>query len=334
MKTNCWTWFLALATALALATVGSPALAGEKQTSKNKARVAVVNGSVITRADFNRETMRVRQRLFSMGKPADDSRLAEINRQALENLIARELLYQETQKRGIKIDETAVGKQFMTLKQRFPSENEFKDALTKANLSEASIKSQFRQDMAIQQLIHKKFALKVAVSGKEIKAYYDSYPDFFKQPEQVQAGHILIKVGPKADESQKAEARKKIEKIREKLQEGGDFAALAKEFSQCPSSAKGGDLGYFRRGQMAKPFEEAAFALKPGKLSDIVETMFGYHVIKVIDKKPESKIAYKDIKDRLEQYLKQEKVNKEVSQYVEELKGKAKVERFIAEDPQ
>ena len=127
-------------------------------------------------------------------------------------------------------------------------------------------------------------------------------------------------------------ARKKIEKIQQKLQQGEDFAALAKEFSQGPSSFKGGDLGYFGRGQMVKSFEKAAFGLMPGDASDIIETRFGYHLIKVIERKPETLIAFEDIKDRLGQYLMQEKVRREVSSYVQKLKEKAKVERLLTED--
>jgi peptidyl-prolyl cis-trans isomerase C len=180
-------------------------------------------------------------------------------------------------------------------------------------------------------LIDKEFGNTVSVADKEVKAYYDKYPSFFKKPEQVRARHILIKVDPKADSKEKAEAHKKIEDIQHKLQKGEDFEALAKEFSQCPSAANGGDLGSFGRGQMVKPFEEAAFALKPGEVSDIVETRFGYHLIEVMDKKPATTIPYKDIKDRLKQYLKQEKIQKEVRLYAEKLKEKAKVERFLTE---
>ena len=327
METKHNRWFWGLVTVLVLALVASPALTGEKQPPEGK--VAVVNGSVITRADFDREMSRVKKRLFGMGKPLSDSQLSEIKKQVLENLIASELLYQESQKQGITVDEAAINEQVRKLKERFSSEAEFKSALSKANLSEAAIKSQFKRGMAIQQFIDKQFVQKITVSGKESKAYYDSHPDLFKQPEQVRASHILIKVDPGADESRKVEARKKLEKIQEKLQKGEDFASLAKEFSEGPSSAKGGDLGYFRRGQMVKPFEEAAFTLRPGEVSDIVETEFGYHLIKVIDKKPETTIAYEDIKDKLEHHLKQEKVQREVSLYVEKLKDKAKVERFL-----
>ena len=324
-------YFGALVTALAVVAFALPTLAAQKQASKDK--VAVVNGSVITRTDFDAEIRSVSQQFRSMGQPLSSIRLSEIKKEVLENLIGRELLYQTSQKKGIKVDEAAINEQLTALKKRFPSEAEFNNALSEMNLSEATIKSQLERNVAIKEFVDKEFVHKITISDKESKAYYESNSDLFKQPEQVQASHILIKIDPQADASQKAEARKTIEKIRKRLQKGEDFAALAKEFSQCPSNAKGGDLGYFRRGQMAPPFEQAAFALKSGTISDIVETKFGYHLIKVIDKKSESTIPYKDAKKRLEQHLKQKKIQKEITLYVEQLKEKAKVERFPTDDP-
>lgn len=324
-------WFLALVTTINLAWIALPALAAEKQASEGK--VAVVNGSVITQKDFDREMGRVLQRLASTGRSLDDSQLRAIKKEVLEGLIHGELLYQESQRKGIKVEEVAINEQLETLKKRFPSEDEFKTALNKMNLSEANIRSQIKRGLTIEQFVTGQFAEKVTVSDKELRAYYDSHPDSFKQPEQVRASHILIKVDPQADESQRAEARKKIAEIQQKLQKGEDFATLAKESSQGPSSAKGGDLGYFRRGQMVKPFEEAAFALKPGEVSDLVETRFGYHLIKVIDKKPETTIPYEDIKEKVGQYLKNKKVHEEVGLYVKKLKEDAKVERFLTETP-
>jgi peptidyl-prolyl cis-trans isomerase C len=323
-------WFWVVVAFLAVVLVGPPGLAKEKQPPEGK--VAVVNGSVITLADFDREMGRVQQRLFGRGKPPGGSQLSEIKKEVLENLINHELIYQESQKKGITIDEAAVDEQMKKWKGRFSSEAEFKSWLSKENLSEAAIESRFKRNMAIQQFIDKEFVQRITVSDEESKTYYDSNPDLFKQPEQVRARHILIKVDSGVDESQKVQARKKMEKIQEKVRKGEDFAALAKESSEGPSSARGGDLGYFRRGQMAKSFEEAAFTLRPGEVSDIVETEFGYHVIKVIDKKPETTIAYDDIKDRLEKHLKREKVRKEVRLHVEKLKEKAKVERFLSKD--
>ncbi len=324
-------YFRALVTTLALLLLASPTLlAGQKEPSKDT--VAVVNGVEISRADFDAEISRARQQFARLGQPISSARLSEIKKDVLENLIGRELLYQTSQKHGIKVDEAAINNQLAMLKKRFPSEAEFNKVLSKNNLSEAAIRAQLERNMAIKEFIDKQFVQKVTISDKESKAYYESNPEYFKQPEQVQASHILIKIDSEADESQKAQARKKIEKIQKRLQKGEDFAALAKEFSQCPSNAKGGDLGYFQRGQMVPPFEQVAFALKPGAVSDIVETKFGYHLIKVIDKKAETTIPYKDVKDKLEQHLKREKIQKEVTLYVEKLKEKAKVERFSTDD--
>jgi len=328
MKIKSGRWFWALLVVLVFLSIALLALALEKQPSEGT--IAVVNGSVITQEDFDREMSRVQRQLLNMGKHINDSQMPGIKKEVLENLIDFELLYQETQRKGIKIDEATINEQAMTLKKRFPSEAEFKSALTKANLSETAIKTQIARGLAIKQLIGY-VSKKATVSGQEIKAFYESHPNLFKQPEQVRASHILIKVDPQADKGKRAEAQKKIKEIQQKLQKGEDFATLAKTLSEGPTKAKGGDLGYFSRGRMVKSFEEAAFALRPNEVSDIVVTKFGYHLIKVIEKRPETTTAFEDAKDKLGQYLKQQKVQKEVSIYVHELKEKAKVEKFLTE---
>ncbi len=326
-KPGRWSWMLLAALALALA--AAPASAEEKQPSEDK--VAAVNGSSITQADLDREMRRVQRRLSSMGKPHGDVELPGIREEALETLIKRELIYQESQKEGFKADEAAIDEQLSEIRRQFPSEEEFKNALSEMNFSEASIKSEIARGMAIQKFIEERIVQKITVPDGEVRAYYDGHSEFFKKPEQVRASHILIKVDPQADEQQKGEARKKLETVRQKLEEGEDFAALAKEFSEGPSGPQGGDLGYLGRGQTLKPFEDAAFALKPGEVSVIIETSFGYHLIKVFDRKPETTIPYADVKERLGKYLKQKKANEEVDLYVEKLKGKAKVETFPKE---
>jgi len=319
-----------LMTALILA-VGASLVLAEAKTAED--RVAVVNGTVITKQDFGVEMNRAQQQFARSRQPVSDVQLEAIKNEVLENLINRELLYQESHKKGIKVDEATINKELAALRGRFPSETEYKTALSKMNLSESAVRSEIEKGMATQQFVDKQFGEKITVSDAETKSYYDNNADSFKQPKQVCASHILIKVDPEAEESKKAEARKKIEEIQKKLKKGEDFGTLAKEFSKCPSSEKGGDLGCFGRGQMVGPFEEAAFALKPGEVSDIVDTKFGYHLIKVTEKKPASTMDYAKVKDRLQQYLKQEKIQEELSLYVEKLKEKAKVERFLPKGP-
>ena len=304
-----------------------PAMAQEKQPSGENA--AMVNGVAISMEQYTKELNVQLARGSQQGKQMSDDQLAALKNNILDSLIEREVLYQQSQKSGIQVSDQKVDDQLAGIKNRFPNEAEYKNALSKMNLSEDEVKAQIKRGLSIRELIDQQITSKVVITDEESKAYYDKNPQMFKQPEQIKASHILIKADAKADEAQKAEARKKIEEVQKKLKDGGDFAALAKEYSEGPSSAKGGDLGYFRRGQMVKPFEEAALALKPNEVSDIVETRFGYHLIIVYDVKPAQTLAYADVKDKINQRMKQEKVEKEAVQYVDKLKKDAKLEKFL-----
>ena len=316
-----------IAAIFALILVFLPAMAQETQSSEKNA--ALVNDVAIPLEQYTKEVNIQVARISQQGRQVTDDQMAKLKNDILNSLIEREILYQQSQKVGIQITDQIVDDQLAAIKKRFPSETEYKTALSKMNLSEDEVKVQIKRGLSIKELIDQQIASKVVITDEESKAYYDKNPQMFKQPEQIKASHILIKVDAKADEAKKAEARKKIEEVQQKLKDGGDFAALAKEYSEGPSSAKGGDLGYFRRGQMVKPFEEAALALKPNEVSDVVETRFGYHLIIVYDTKPEQTLAYADVKDKIIQRMKQEKIEKEAVQYVSKLKKDAKIEKLL-----
>jgi len=295
-------------------------------------KVATVNGTAISKAALDKEADYLQQQLLASGGQSADVQLSDVRGKALENLISRQLLYGESKEKGIKVDGALVDEELKMLKERFPGDSEFKAALTGMGHSEASVRSELGEMIAIRQLLDKEVVQKATVSETEARAYYDGNPDLFKRPEQVKAQHILVKVDAKADETKKAEARKKAEGIEKSLKKkDGDFAALAKQHSECPSSANGGDLGYFARGEMVKAFEDVAFSLPVGQVSGIVTTDFGYHLIKVVDKKPEGMVPFDDVKKRLEGYMKQQKVNEQVSQYLEALRKKASIEKFAVE---
>ncbi len=322
--------FFSLTIVFTLLAFASHSLSAEKQDPGDK--VAAVNGSIITVNDFNREMNLVKERLLHMGTSVSDSQLSELKNKVLENLIDLEILYQESQKTGIKVDEKIADNKFESIKKAFTNETELNEWLKKMNTSEADIKNQIMRQMAIQELIKTQVEANIIITDEEKKAYYDSHPEISKQPENVRASHILIKVDQNADEAQKAEARKKIEEIEKKLKKGENFADVAKELSECPSASKGGDLGYFTRGRMVKPFEDAAFALKPGEISSIVETQFGYHLIKSIEKKAETTAPYEDTKKNVEAILKREKLNNDATLFIDKLKEKAKIEVFLTAD--
>ncbi len=331
MKWKFGTWFAGIVTGLAIVLMALPVLAAEKKPSGDAA--ATVNGTVITNTELDRELSRAKEQLIQMGRPVSDDQLSEMKKRMLDNLIAYELLYQEGKKKGVKVTDAAVDEKLNELREQYPDDAEFKKMLSSSNLTEADLKSHMKRGIAVEQLVDREIVQKITVSDKEIRDYYDSNLARFKQPDQVKASHILITVDPKADEAEKAKARKQIETIQNKVKKGEDFEALAKEHSGCPSSTKGGDLGYFGQGQMVKPFEDAAFALEPGQVSDIVETRFGYHLIKVTDKKPAMTTPFEEVKERISEHLKQQQVRAKVLAFVEDLRGKAKVETFLVEKP-
>jgi len=299
----------------------------QKEAEYPEGTIAVVNGAVITQEDLDTELSMVRQQFAGMDQVSDEQ-LAKIKEDLVESLISSKVLYQESQKKGIEIDGVTIDERFAVMKKQFPKEADFKGMLEKMRLTEDTLREQLRRGMAIQRLIEQEVISKFEISEKDVKDYYDSHVDNFKQPEKIKASHILVKVEPDADESVKAKALKKIKKIQNELKKGADFKQLARKYSDCPSGAKGGDLGYFGKGQMVKSFEDAVFSLKPGETSDITETDFGYHLIKAGDKKAGALTEYKDIKEKLIQYLKQMKTKEEMQEYIDGLKEKAKIEKF------
>jgi peptidyl-prolyl cis-trans isomerase C len=299
--------------------------AGEKAPGD---KVAAVNGVTISQGEFDRELSFFVRRAAAMGQQVPESQMPQMKNDVLDNLIERELLFQESKKKGIQIEPETVSNQLNTIKQRYPNEAEFTKMLNGLGMTESDVSVQIERGMAIRRLIDTEVGDKIEITDKETRSYYDDNPQLFQQPEQIKASHILIKVDASATDAQKAEARKKISEIQQKMKKGEDFASLAKTYSEGPSGPRGGDLGYFGRGQMVKPFEEAAFKLKPDETSDIVETRFGYHLIKVIEKKPAKKLAYTEVKEQLNERLKKQKLNAEADTYIKSLRQGAKIEKF------
>ena len=316
---------LAMAVLLLLIGVTSTGWAKEEKKAGSDV-VATVNGTAISRQDFDREMMAAEQYFAAMGhQNIEGEKRKEVREAVLNKLINGTLLYQASRKSGVKVDPAEVDTEFAGFKSRFPSDKKYQEALAELKLSETGVKKKIAEGKAIQQFIEQEFVNKVTVPEKAIKDYYDNNPKAFQTPEQVRASHILVAVKPDADEATKKAARKKLEKIRKQIQAGGDFAELAKKSSDCPSSSQGGDLGYFGRGQMVKPFETKAFSMMPGDVSDIVETQFGYHIIKLTDKKAATVVSYTDAHERIERHLKQVEAQTKVNDYIKGLRKDAKI---------
>ncbi|MEJ2744645.1 MAG: peptidyl-prolyl cis-trans isomerase [bacterium] len=200
-------------------------------------------------------------------------------------------------------------------------------------ITEPQLRQNIGQDLKIGALLDKNVPQKEKASDKEIKAFYKDNPEKFKKPERVKASHILIKVNPVDSAEEKEKKRRKIEELRKKIKKGADFAKLARENSECPSKAKGGDLGYFEKGKMVKPFEETAFGMKVGRISDVVETQFGYHLIKVTEHEKAGVTPFEKARDQLEEFLNNQKRQGDINEYLQRLRAAAKIEYAGAPHP-
>jgi len=322
-------WSCTIIIALFVITTYERALAGNSEVDiDGERKIALVNGSAITWKNFKLELDNIIEYHSRKGKKASESDLKTIKESLLEKFIDRELMFQESKKNGINIDDAAVKMQIDKLKGKVGGKDGFTKYLKNINRTEDQLRSQIKIAMTTKQFFNQQFISKTNVNKEEAKAYYDKHLNQFVVPEQISASHILLKIDPKADKNLKKKTLQKMVEIQKKLYEGGSFADLAKEYSQCPSNAKGGELGFFSRGQMIKPFEEAAFSLKPGQVSDIVKTKFGYHLIKAASSKPETISPYKDVKGMILQYLITQKAKEKAASYLAGLKDRAKIERF------
>jgi peptidyl-prolyl cis-trans isomerase C len=289
--------------------------------------VARVNGETVTKAEFDRAVEAVESRA---GGPVPPEQRDQVMRGVLDQLIGYKVLLQETRARKVVIPDGEVDARINQIRGQFPDEAAFTKMLAARNLTLDQVKSDARHDMEISKLIDEEIAAKVAVTPEQVNDFYAKNPDQFKQGDSVRASHILISVPKGADAAAKTQARTKAEDVLKDVKAGQDFAALAKQHSADPgSAANGGDLGFFQQGQMVGPFNDAAFSLPPGSTSDLVETDFGFHIIRVVEKKAGRTIPLEEVKPQVEKYLQQVNRQEQTEAFVNTLKAKGKIEVLI-----
>ena len=312
-------------------------IAGAQEKNMTAKKAAVVNGVAIYQSEIDREFAEVEKQASVQGQKIPDDRIAQIKNSIIDKLVNEELLVQESESHGIKVESSEVETAFAKIQKRFNGPSALEKALAKSDITIDDLKIKIKRGIAVKKLIDQEIDQEVinaiVVSDADTRAFYDEHPEYFKQDEQVKASHILIKCAPDADAATKETAMKKIKDIQQKLKDGESFAELAKQFSDDPSRTQGGDLGFFEREKMVKPFADAAFVLPVGNTSDIVETDFGFHLIQVTDKKTTSD-AYEIVKERINSYLKQEEIishSKEQEEIISHSKGQEKMKAVVGE---
>ena len=288
---------------------------------------------VNVQADDVREIANVEiTKMMSSGQAPDRQKLWELSLSIADFLINRQLLHKRAKQEGYAPDEAGAAQHVAGLVAKH-GEDSFDKALAMQNTTRAELTARIAQELAVKSWIENAVESKVSNSDEEVRNFYAENKSRFETPEQKQASHILIRVESEANEAEKKAARGKAEAILAQLKDGSDFAELAKAHSSCPSSQQGGDLGYFRRGQMVPAFDEVAFGLDKGKISDVVETPFGFHIIKGGELRAARTRPLEEAREEIEGRLSRVKTGKMLQQLLAALRKEAGVKVLLAVNP-
>lgn len=241
----------------------------------------------------------------------DQTAIVSFKKNILDQLIDYELLYQQAQKEKVKISNDEINLEIDKIKDNFSSPEEFDEALKANNITLVRLKENIKRQLMINSILEETRS-QISISDEELLEYYNENKESFLEPEQVHARHILLET--------EEEANTLLLQLKEGLT---DFAELAKEKSIGPSAPSGGDLGFFARGQMVKEFEDAAFTLEPGEISEVVQTQFGYHIIKCEEKKEEYSPTFEEAKERISNTLKYQRETEAISALALKLREEA-----------
>lgn len=315
------------------ATMGMLLLAGCGGSQLSNNSVAKINNYEVTKEYFEKSVAKIAEdNGFSMlyGEDVWDLEIEpgitfrqKFSEQMLDIIITQELVYQDAQNKDLVASDEEVDDEYNKYMEVVKKEADYEAFLKENGIDEAFIKEHLLKSLTYTKYSDAIMA-EIEVSDDEIQAHYDANKDTGFTNNQVKASHILISTRDDADQplsdEQKAEKLKLAEDILTRAKKGEDFAALAREYSDDPGSGeKGGDLGYFSPGMMVPEFNDKAFSMQVGEISDIVETQFGYHIIYLTDKINEV-VSLDQVREEVRSQLKFEKYSEEMQKLRESAK--------------
>lgn len=314
--------------------------------------VIKVNNQNITKSQFDRAYDKAvkHSQLAQMGIdiPEDENNLMYlmVKDRVINDLIVKELLNQELKKRNITVSKKEIEAEHQKMIDKLGSKEKFNEILKQNGIKYSDFENDLKQEIMMKKLVD--IIHPVKISDSDAKSFYNKNLDKFKTPDQVRASHILVMANPaeikegltkknktltEAEINQQVQLEmamryKKAQTIANEIKTTPDkFEAKAREVSDDKATAeKGGDLGFFSQGDMVKEFADAAFKLRPNTISDVVQTPFGFHIIKVTDRKAAGQQPYEKIKPQLIQYLTAQEQVKALEQFLSMLKSQAVIE--------
>lgn len=286
-----------------------------------------VNGTPISTVDVDNEVARIYRQLGGgQISPFQAEQMKEqLLAQAQDNLINKIVLYDAVKEQRIEVAPEELAERFNEYRAQFPSPEIFDEQIRRMGFSEQQLKEEMAMNIQIQKLLESNTEAVSLPSADDCREFYDANAEAFSSGEELHASHILLRVDQTADDAAKSAAQSSLGELRKQIVGGADFAELATAHSDCPSKAQGGDLGWFERGLMVEPFDNAAFVLKPGEISPVIETQFGYHIIKCAERKAAETKAFDEVKTDIQNGLQEERKNEGFTRYIETLRGDADV---------
>jgi peptidyl-prolyl cis-trans isomerase C len=273
------------------------------------APVAVVNGEPVPRAAFERELQQLR-----VGGGEGTGPTEMLRKSVLDDLVARTLLLQQARARGVEVGQDQVDRAFLAIRAEYPG-TAFDDLLAQERLSAADLRARLREQLTVEKLFRDEVFSRVQVSDDDVARFHAEHPGEFDEPERVHARQIVVRT--------REEAAKYRDEVRRKP---ASFADVASRASIGPEARRGGDLGWFGKGQGMPEVFDVCFKMSPNTISDVMPSPFGFHVFQLIEKKPPSRRTLEQARPAIAARLLRERRAKAQEDYVAALRAQAKIQ--------
>ena len=294
---------------------------------------ATVNGEVVTLRELERRAGASLERSEALPPGAERDRArGEALRAAFDQLVAERLFDGQAQALGVEVGEAEVAAAIDEIKKRNGLDDERLDAaLAEQGMTRAAFRGSVKRDLEAMRILQVKVRSRVKVTDEDVKAYWQSHPEEFRQGEEVRARHLFVAAAPGAPAEEEARARAKAESLLARARSGEDFAELARAESEAPSAKDGGDLGWLKRGAIQADLEKAAFGLQTGAVSGLVRTRTGWQILKLEERRGGGARPFEEVQEDIRNRLVNQQAESYRTQFVAELRKEATIELRLPE---
>lgn len=292
-----------------------------------KKPVAKINDTVLTEADLEAALNEIMPAGVFHGGFSSEKR-ASHRPQALEKMIEKELFFQEAIRTELKIDKELIDNEIDKISKKLGGEKQYKEALKKVGLTETQHKAKLRKKYLINEIIDVEIEKKAEVSSDEAEEYYHENRKKYMRPEARRLTHILISVKPNATAEERRLIKDDAQNVLERIKAGESMSEMASNYSDGPYRVKGGNLGLVHKGRLDPELEEEVFKLEPGPVSNIIETRYGYHIVRVEEVKAAEQLTFEDASSRIKNELAEENKKQLREIFVKKLRAQARIEVY------